>query len=137
MNIDIYGYYREHLNYGHREVISELLGTDDYKTTKMQTNRDEFTQGLASIKPISAECVEYIKLRGIAEETISKFGIKSYKGLIAFPYVKYETLVGYKLRKPIKDPPKPKMTSLPGSKPYLFNSQNISMGPELILCRRI
>lgn len=31
MNIDLYGYYREHLNYSHQEIISELLGVEDYK----------------------------------------------------------------------------------------------------------
>jgi len=134
MNIDIYGYYRDHLNYSHQEVLRELLGTMDYKATSMQINRDTFSSELPNIKPLTQECVDYIKLRGLTDETISKFKLNSCKGNIAFPYFKYEVLVGYKIRKPIKNPPKPKMTSLPGSKPYLFNAQNITMGTELIIC---
>jgi len=134
MNIDIYGYYRDHLNYSHQEVVNELLGTNDYKATSMQKNRDTFSSELINIKPITNECFEYIKSRGITAETIAKFDLRSHKGNIAFPYFKYEVLVGYKLRKPMKDPPKPKMTSLTGSKPYLFNAQNITIGTELIIC---
>jgi len=134
MNIDIYGYYRNHLNYSHQEVIRELLGTTDHKTTSMQTNRDIFSKELANIKPITQECIDYVRLRGIAIETISKFKMMSCRGEIAFPYFKFETIVGYKLRKPMKDPPKPKLTSLTGSKPYLFNAQNVVMGSELIIC---
>jgi len=134
MNIDIYGYYRDHLNYPHQEVLRELLGTTDHKTTSMQTNRDTFSKELANVKAITQECIDYIRVRGLTEQTISKFKLKSYRGAIAFPYFRFEALVGYKLRKPIKDPPKPKHTSIPGSKPYLFNSQNIVMGTELIIC---
>ena len=134
MKIDIYGYYRNHLNYSHQEVIRELLGTTDHKSTTMQVNRDVFSQELENIRPITQECVNYIKLRGLTEETISRFILMSCRGEIAFPYYKFETIVGYKLRKPIKDPPKPKLTSLTGSKPYLFNAQNVVIGTELIIC---
>lgn len=134
MNIDIYGYYRDHLNYSHQEVVRELLGTTDYTKTSMQTNRDIFSRELVNVKPITSECFDYINLRGITAETIAKFKIKTYRDCIAFPYFKFETIVGYKLRKPMKDPPKPKLTSMTGSKPYLFNAQNVSMGNELILC---
>lgn len=134
MNIDIYGYYKDHLNYTHQEIIRELLGKEDIKLTTMQQNRNAFTEELKLITPITKECVEYLGTRGITEETIKCFKIKSYKGNIAFPYFKYESIVGYKVRKPIPQPPKPKMTSITGSKPYLFNIQNIKMGPELILC---
>ena len=100
----------------------------------MQTNRDIFSKGLAEIKPITTECFNYISSRGLTAETIAKFKLRTYKDSIAFPYIKFETVVGYKLRKPMKDPPKPKLTSLTGSKPYLFNAQNVVMGSELIIC---
>jgi len=134
MNIDIYGYYREHLNYTHAEVVRELLDKADYRLTSMQKNRDAFQNELKNITPITEECIKYIKLRGITEETINKFSLKSYKGLIAFPYYRYETLVGYKTRKPMKNPGTPKMLSVTGSKPYLFNVQNIEFADELIIC---
>lgn len=134
MNIDIYGYYREHLNYTHQEVLKELLGKSDYKETTMHETRNKFTEELKNIKPISSECVAYLKTRGLTEETIKYFELRTYQGKIAFPYMKYESIVGYKLRKPIKNPEKPKYTSITGSKPYLFNVQNVEKGSELIIC---
>jgi len=134
MNIDLYGYYREHLNYSHQEIISELLGVEDYKKTSMQINRDTFSEQLKKVKPITDECIEYIGKRGITPTTINEFKLGSYDGKIAFPYIKHETVIGYKTRKPIKNPGKPKMQSITGSKPYLFNSQNIETGAELIIC---
>ena len=134
MNIDLYGYYREHLNYTHQEVIRELLGTVDYKTTSMEKGRDTFKEGLKKIQPITQECIDYIKKRGISEDTIKYFKLMSHDGQIAFPYFRFETVTGYKLRKPLKDPGKPKMTSLTGSKPYLFNAKNVIPGEELIIC---
>lgn len=134
MKIDIYGYYRDHLNYSHQEVIRELLDASDYRTTSMQTNRDSFRKELSNVNASTQECISYLNTRGITEASIEKFKLKTYKGNIAFPYYKFETLVGYKLRKPIKNPPKPKFTSIAGSKPYLFNAQNVSLGSELIIC---
>lgn len=135
MKIDIYGYYREHLNYTHEEVVRELLGADSYKDTTMQKSRDSFEVEAKKITAITQECINYIKTRGIREETIKEFNLGTYKGLIAFPYYRYENIVGYKTRKPLKNPGKPKMLNITGSKPYLFNAQNIDMDNlELIIC---
>lgn len=134
MNIDIYGYYKEHLNYTHQEIIRELLGKENYKETSMQQNRETFTDEIKKVGELTEECLKYINLRGITKETAEEFKVSSYKGSIAFPYYKYESVIGYKIRKPIKNPPKPKLTSITGSKPYLFNSQNIEIGSELIIC---
>lgn len=132
--IDLYGYYRDHLNYTHEEVTVELLGETSYKETSIQQNRDKFTTEVTKIISITQECVDYIKLRGITEDTIKYFKLATYKGSIAFPYYKYETPIGYKTRKPLKNPGKPKMMSIAGSKPYLYNSQNVTEGNELIIC---
>lgn len=134
MKIDLYGYYKEHLNYTHQEIVRELLGESDYKRTTIQKNRDIFLQEIKKIIPITQECIDYIKLRGITENTIKKFNLATYETHIAFPYYKYETVIGYKIRKPMKDPGKPKMKNIAGSKPYLYNIQNISEGTELIIC---
>lgn len=133
-NIDLYGYYREHLNYDHREVMRELLNEDDVKATTMQQARTGFMDEVKKVKPLSKECIDYIKLRGITEETMEAFKLGTYKGAIAFPYFKYDTIIGYKLRKPLKNPGKPKMTSITGSKPFLFNMQNVKPEGELIVC---
>lgn len=135
MKIDLYGYYREHLNYTHQEVVRELLGEEtDYKKTNIQKNRDTFVEEMKKVTPITKECIDYIKLRGITEDTIKKFNLGTYEGHIAFPYYKYETVIGYKIRKPLKNPGKPKMKSITGSKPYLYNIQNVEEGIELIIC---
>lgn len=134
MKIDLYGYYREHLNYTHQEIIRELLGETDYKNTSIQKNRDTFVEESNKVGPITKECIDYIRLRGITEDTIKKFNLGTYEGHIAFPYYRYETPIGYKIRKPLKNPGKPKMRSITGSKPYLYNIQNIEMTTELIIC---
>ena len=134
MNLDLYGYYKEHLNYTHQEIIRELLDKEDYKQTSMQKNRDSFTDELRKVTSITDDCIAYINKRGITAATINEFNLVSYRNEIAFPYIKYESVIGYKLRKPIKNPAKPKMTSMVGSKPYLFNSQNVEIGSELIIC---
>ena len=133
-NIDIYGYYRDHLNYTHREVIQHLLGDEEVLKTPMQKNRTRFMVEVAKVEPLNDQCRKYINIRGITDETIKHFNLGTYNGAIAFPYYRYESLVAHKLRKPLKDPGKPKMTSIPGSKPYLYNAQNVQPGDELIIC---
>lgn len=134
MKIDLYGYYKDHLNYTHQEIVRELLGETDYKKTSIQKNRDIFTDEAKKVGAINQECIDYIKLRGITKDTITKFNLGTYQGQIAFPYYKYGTVIGYKTRKPLKDPGKPKMKNITGSKPYLYNIQNIEEGLELIIC---
>lgn len=134
MKIDLYGYYKDHLNYTHQEIIRELLGETSYENTQIKKNRDNFVTESKKVAAITKECIDYIKLRGITEETIKKFQLGTYNGSIAFPYYKYEALIGYKTRLPKKDPGKPKMKSITGSKPYLYNVQNIEIGTELIIC---
>lgn len=134
MKIDLYGYYREHLNYPHQEVVSELLGNEEYNKTSIKKNRDVFTEEAERVSPISQECIDYIKSRGITEETIKDFKLGTYNNQIAFPYYKYETVIGYKTRKPSRDVGKPKMRNITGSKPFLYNMQNVEAGPELIIC---
>lgn len=134
MNIDLYDYYREHLNYTHQEILRELLGVEEHAKTTLEIKRNEFREELKKIKPITQECIDYIKLRGLTEETIKAFELMSYENDIVFPYFRYETITGYKRRKPIKNPGNPKMLSLKGSKPYMFNSKNITDREELIIC---
>ena len=133
--VDIYGYYREHLNYTHQEIIRDLLGEEEYSKTTIKTNRDKFKAQVDNVKPINDKCISYVNARGITKETIDYFKLGTYNDMIAFPYYKYESIVGYKLRKPLKDTGKPKMTSISGSKPYLFNAQNIDFEKnEIVVC---
>jgi len=135
MNIDIYGYYKDHLNHTHAEIVRELLGKDDFKNNRMEQSRTTFMAELQKIKPLSGECMAYIAKRGITDKTVQHFQLATYEDKIAFPYFRGETVIGYKLRKPLKDPGKPKMTSITGSKPYLFNAHTVDPGgDELILC---
>lgn len=133
--IDLYGYYKEHLNYTHQEIIRDLLGEQDYRKSDMQTSINTFKAESKKIGEINKDCIDYLKLRGLTEETMEHFNLGTYNGQIAFPYYKYDSLVGCKLRKPLRDPGKPKMTSITGSKPYLFNAQNIDTeSNELVIC---
>lgn len=134
MLIDIYSYYREHLNFTHQEIVREILGEPDTTRKSMSVKRDEFKEELKKISELSDECIAYMKLRGLTEETMNAFQIKTYDNRIAFPYYRYETIVGYKTRKPLKDPGKPKYMSIAGSKPFLFNSHNVPPQDELIIC---
>jgi twinkle protein len=138
MSIDIYGYYRDHLNYTHGDIMDQFGQYHDIKSLPMQNNRDTFLKGVQALQPITAECIEYIKSRGITEDTIAAFELKSHNGDIAFPYYKHETLVGVKTRRPCKwrktDGNATKLRSITGSKPYLFNAKNIEPGGELIIC---
>jgi len=137
MKIDIYGYYKDHLNYSHNEIMREFGLSDDYKNFSMQRNRDTFTSQVKELKPVTQECIDYIVLRGITKETIEAFELKSYKDRIAFPYYKLETLVGVKTRLPRKhnkETDGEKMKSVTGSKPYLFNAKNIELGGDLVIC---
>lgn len=136
LKIDIYSYYKDHLNYSHKEIMREFGVTDNYKDLSMQRNRDTFTDCIKELKPITQPCIDYIYKRGITTETIQAFELQSYKDRIAFPYYKLETLVGVKTRLPKKHCKEDgeKMKSIPGSKPYLYNAKNIEPGGELILC---
>ena len=134
MNIDIYGYYKDHLNYTHGEVIRELLGREDYKSNHMEKSRTTFRSEINKLKSLSDDCMAYIKKRGLTEETAKAFELMTFENQIAFPYFRGDTVTGYKLRKPLKNPGNPKMTSITGSKPYLFNAKNIEPQDELILC---
>jgi len=134
INIDLYGYYREHLNYSHNEIIRDLLGVE-HSQTNINKKVNDFKTECQKIVDIDQKCKDYIKTRAISEGTIKYFKLKSYNGMIAFPYYRYETVVGYKTRKPIPNPDKPKMQSVKGSKPYLFNAQNLNNDYfELIIC---
>lgn len=133
MKLDIYGYYREHLNYSHDEVVSELLG--DISNSRFESERSNFNKELQKIKELDNKCIEYIKSRGITEETIKYFGLKMFNNAIAFPYAKYEAIIGYKIRKAEKNPASPKMYSMKGSKPFLFNFNNLGEDKsELVIC---
>ncbi|MPM13373.1 DNA primase [bioreactor metagenome] len=134
MKIDLYSYYKEHLNFSHQEIIRELLGEENHGNTQIKKSRDNFLAESNKVTDINKECIDYIRLRGITEETIRKYKLGTYNGYIAFPYYKYETVIGFKIRLPKKDPGKPKMKSITGSKPYLYNIQNLEVGTELIIC---
>jgi len=130
MKIDLYGYYREHLNYTHNEIVYELLGEEG--TTRLQSNRSKFQDGCKEIKDITEDVKKYIMGRGITEETMSKFGIRSFRNNVAFPYYKYDSLIGYKVRNLDKDK---KMWGVEGSKPFLFGFQLLDDNfEELIVC---
>ena len=124
--IDIYSYYKDHLNYTNQEILGDLKD--------IESSRNSFYSETKKVGELTKDCMEYIKLRGLTESTAKAFKLGTYNNQIAFPYYKFDTIVGYKLRQPIAKPTGAKMTNIKGSKPYLFGSQNVIPGEELIIC---
>lgn len=131
MKIDIYSFYREHCNYSHNEIISEVTEDNDNLLSK----RKSFKDLCAELKPIDQKCIDYVKLRGISEETILKHDLRAYKGDISFLYKKFDNLVGVKTRMPKKVVEGVKMKSITGSKFNLYNSNNLTDSKsEIVIC---
>ena len=61
MKIDIYGYYKEHLNYEHNEIIFELLG--EQGNNRFEKERKSFKDNLNKVKTVNEKCIEYILKR--------------------------------------------------------------------------
>ena len=132
--IDIYDYYREYLNYNHYEILAENnIEVDNQES--IINRRTNFSTETSKITSLTDDCRDYIKLRGIIDTTITKFDLATYKNDIAFKYFKKGTLVGVKTRIPRKAINELKGKSIKGSKPFLFNTQNINFeNGEIIVC---
>ena len=124
--IDIYSYFKDHLNYTAEEILGDIK--------QIESSRSSFYSETKKVEEINQQCIDYIKTREITEQTIKDFNLGTYKNQIAFPYYKYDTVVGYKLRQPLVNPTGAKMTNIKGSKPYLFGCQNVENSNELIVC---
>lgn len=132
--IDIYSLYREHLNYTHAEIVREILGNDQIKDSSMVKNRAKLEDGEKKLLPLDDHQLEYLKKRKLEESTIHKFRLQSYNGMIAIPYYQNGVLIGCKTRRPEKHTEGPKYLSIPGSKPGLFNIDNVEPDKPLIIC---
>lgn len=125
--IDIYSYYKDHLNYTNNEIFQDIK--------LVESSRSSFYSAANKVGELTKECMEYVKKRGISEHTAKAFNLGTYKNQIAFPYYKFKNIVGYKLRQPTKNYTGAKMTNIKGSKPYLFGSQLVEVpNSELIVC---
>lgn len=130
MKIDLYEYYKNHLNYSHQEIIHELLGEEQNK--RFEEERKSFKSEANKVHEINEKTKKYVMSRGIKEEAIKKFDLRSSGDAVVFPYYKYETIIGYKVRNLEKNK---KMWGISGSKPFLFNFQNLDDNfEELIIC---
>lgn len=118
--IDIYQYYREYKGMSHKEVLEEFRLIED---------KPKF-----ELSPITEECIKYLEGRKISQKTIKRFGLKSYQGNIAFPYIKDGQVIGVKYRQPKKIKEGPKYLSIKGSEFTFFNMQNVTQWDELIIC---
>lgn len=135
--IDIYSYYREHLNYTYTEIIKDILNEDvkEHANSKIYKSVTNFNSELSNISQLTGDLMSYINKRGVTVDTANKFKLQAYKGGIAFPYFRYEKVVGYKVRHAKKVTEGPKMWSVPGSKPYLFGVQHIDLEEEeIVVC---
>ena len=80
LKIDIYGYYKDHLNYTHNEIVRELLDGKDYKSNQMEKNRATFQAEIKKIEPLSDECMKYIKLRELQWKPQNSLNLLHTKG---------------------------------------------------------
>ena len=131
--VDIYDHYKG-LGYSHGEIVAEILGKDNVKETSMAkswVNLESHAQELAQITQTE---IDYLHSRKIENATIEAFGLMDYKGSIAFPYRQNGVMVGCKTRKPQVHVDGPKYLSLPGSKPGLYNFDNVDPDQPLVIC---
>ena len=120
--LDIYNYFTEVENKEHKEILEMLGGSSQKKTS--------FSPELMELKD---ECKKYLNTRGIADNSITYFKIKSYKNNIAFSYYSDNQLVGVKYREPIKTPAGAKYCSITGSVMTLYNKDNIELDKPLVV----
>jgi len=131
--LDIYTLYRENLNYTHAEIVREILGKEKLSDTSIAKNRSKFEDEAKRITPLTDDQRDYLKKRKLNDEIIEHFGIQNYNGSITLPYFQNGVMIGCKTRKPVKHP-EPKYLSISGSKPGLFNYDNVSRDKPLIIC---
>jgi twinkle protein len=90
---------------------------------------------IPKMQDISSPVVEYLKSRGLTEETIKAFDVKTKDGAAAFPYYRDGVVTNVKYMALKRDPitGRKKMWSEEGAEPTLFNRDNI-LGNELTIC---
>ena len=131
--IDIYEYYKEYLNYGHYEILSDL-NVDSIDDSEINKNIKTFKSESSKIVPLNDKCKGYIKKRGITEETYKAFDVNTFKDNIIFEYYKHDVMVSGKIRVAGKvKGDNLKSWSLKGSKPFLYNANNIDFEKDTIV----
>lgn len=127
-NISIYTYYKNYLNFTFSEIMAEngIKNIEDHRKMFVENwKRDQ--------KELTQDARDFIYRRGITDETIEHFKFQNYGGNIAIPYYKNNQLVSVKVRYLNPKDPKKKAVSVTGSKPYLFNVDNIDFDKPLII----
>jgi len=123
--IDIYSYYRQYENLSHAQILQKVNMNKYYNQSKSNL--------IYELKPLGAAEIEYLKNRGLGEDSIKFFKLGSENGNICIPYFNFkQELTGVKIKNLKSD--SPKYYSVPGSKFGFFNKQNIKNYEKLIIC---
>jgi len=128
-NIDIYKYYRNYCNYTFNEIMSD----NGIKT--IDEKRKNFKEKIKSNGgKLLDNQKEYLKSRGISENTYNHFRVGNYEGKIAFSYFRNGHIIGTKLRNFNTKEQGSRITSVPDSKFFFYNSDNTVANKPLIIC---
>lgn len=119
-NITIYSYFKNYLNYRFSEIMA-ANGVGD-----ITEKRQKFIEGVNSGKgKLTVAQRKFINDRGITDDTIKYFKFSDWNGDIAIPYFLKGHLVALKRRVLNPQDGQPKGKAVTGSKPYLFNVDNV------------
>lgn len=123
--INIYTYFTRYLNYTFNDVMMEE-GIEGLLET-----RQKFKNNVDSEKgKLKQNQIEYLAKRGLKPETIKFFKLADMSGAIGMPYYKNGQLIGVKKR---MLEGKIKNLNVTGSKPFLYNCDNVDITEPLII----
>lgn len=124
--LDIYNYYTEIEGKEFKEIMTEHNLLDDNNKPVKQNTVPKIKLDLSGLTELNQEQINYIKARGISENTIKVFDIKSSDGKLAFLYKKDNKVIGAKLRAVGKVDKSKRFGALAGSKEKnFFNQDNV------------
>jgi len=122
-------FYKLLLDYG------EVNITDTYEYRQQQVKRS-FKKSTAKVETATNKVIEYLKLRGIGEETCKRYSVgDDGKGNIAFPYIKDDKQVAVKFRpaRKVKDGERKMWREEGTDTTTLFGMQTLD-GDSLVIC---
>ena len=123
--IDIYEYYTKYQGKTHGEVM-EMYGAtkEEYKIEIKEAFK-------AELKDLTVQQVEYLKKRGLSDETIRFFKLGDYQGNIGIPYFDNGTMTGVKYK--TRSGETPKYKAITGSQFGMLNKDNLNIEEPLVI----
>lgn len=122
--VDIYSYYTNYKNMSHEEVMQMQEPTDNYRIEIKE--KPEFHLG--DLKDFQRD---YLKKRGLSDDTIRDFMLGDHQNNIGFPYLNNGEITGIKLKNMKGN--KPKYLSVTGSDFGLYNKDFLNQEEPLVI----